>query len=345
VALSVAMQKEVEKHFIRQELRRVPFGAVGTVTYPARARESYASDLLADLDVAAIRAHDFRIIVDYGYSAGSYVLPLVLGPLGVEAVAAHAFPSEGDAGPPGGLAASIGQAKRLVSAVGADFGAVFDSAGERLYLIDEKAREVPVELALLLYLRLIGSNGNHGKLAFPVTVTSQVDRLVEGTGFEIVRTPASLQALTEAASQEGVIFAGAVGGGYVFPEFLPGYDAVASLANLLELLAPVKQPLSELVAELPRPTLVHRQLPCPWGMKGLVMRVLNERFAGRDVDLTDGIKVFEPRGWAQVLPDPYEPLIHLYAEGETPEASEELAAELRAIVEEIEQGEAATART
>jgi mannose-1-phosphate guanylyltransferase/phosphomannomutase len=176
-------------------------------------------------------------------------------------------------------------------------------------------------------------------------VTSQVDRLVEGTGFEIVRTPASLQALTEAAAQEGVIFAGAVGGGYVFPEFLPGYDAVASLANLLELLAPVKQPLSELVAELPRPTLVHRQLPCPWGMKGLVMRVLNERFAGRDVDLTDGIKVFEPRGWAQVLPDPYEPLIHLYAEGETPEASEELAAELRAIIEEIEQGEAATART
>jgi phosphomannomutase len=46
-----------------------------------------------------------------------------------------------------------------------------------------------------------------------------------------------------------------------------------------------------------------------------------------------------------VLPDPYEPLIHLYAEGETPEASEELAGELRAIIEEIEQGEAATART
>ena len=152
---------------------------------------------------------------------------------------------------------------------------------------------MPVELALLLYLRLVGSNGHHGKLAFPVTVTSQVDRLVEGTGFEIVRTPASLQALTQAAAQDGVVFAGAVGGGYVFPEFLPGYDAVASLAKLLELLAPVEQPLSELVAELPAPTLVHRQLPCPWGMKGLVMRVLNERFAGRDVDLTDGIKVFD----------------------------------------------------
>src|SRR5439155_550991 len=109
--------------------------------------------------------------------------------------------------------------------------------------------------------------------------------------------------------------------------------------KLLELLAPVRQPLSDLIAELPRPTLVHRQLACPWGMKGLVMRVLNERLAGRDLDLTDGIKVFEERGWAQVLPDPDEPLIHLYAEGGSQEVSEELVAELRAIVEEIEQGQ------
>ena len=52
------------------------------------------------------------------------------------------------------------------------------------------------------------------------------------------------------------------------------------------------------------------------------MRVLNERLAGRDVDLTDGIKVIDDRGWAQVLPDPDEPLVHVYAEGETTEASE-----------------------
>jgi mannose-1-phosphate guanylyltransferase/phosphomannomutase len=344
IEMSAAMQAEVEKHFTRGELRRVPASDLGGASYPSRVTEGYATDLLSTLRVGAIRERHFRIVVDYGFSAASYVLPLVLGPLGVEVVAVHAFPSDGDSGPHG-LASSIGQAKRLVAAVGADFGAVFDSAGERLYLIDEQAHEVPVELALLLYLRLIGSNGHPGKLAFPVTVTSQVDRLVEGTDFEIVRTQASLQALTQEAAKEGVIFAGSANGGYVFPEFLPGYDAVASLANLLELLTPVQEPLSELVAELPRPTLVHRQIPCPWAMKGLVMRLLNERFAGRDVDLTDGIKVFEERGWAQALPDPDEPLIHLYAEGETASDSEELAAELQTIVEEIGQGEAAPART
>jgi mannose-1-phosphate guanylyltransferase / phosphomannomutase len=136
-----------------------------------------------------------------------------------------------------------------------------------------------------------------------------------------------------------------VGGGYVFPEFLPAYDAVASLAKLLELLAPIGRPLSELVGELPAPTLIHRRLACPWSKKGLVMRVLNERLAGRDLDLTDGIKLTDARGWSQVLPDPDEPLVHLYAEGETIEVSEELEREVRELVEEIMQGDAAAPRT
>jgi mannose-1-phosphate guanylyltransferase/phosphomannomutase len=342
VEMSPAMQKEVEKHFTRGELRRVAAGGVGGITYPARVHETYAAELLSTIEADRVRDRGFRIVVDYGSSGASYVLPLVLGPLGVEVVAAHAFAGEGtegaDAAP--NLAAAIGQTKRLVPAVGADLGAVFDRAAERLYLIDEEAREVPVEQALLLFLRLISTNGRRGKLAFPVTVTSQVDRLVEGSKLEIVRTPASLADLTGAAAQGDVVFAGAVGGGYVFPDFLPGYDAVASLAKLLELLAPVEQPLSALVSDLPRPTLVHHQIPCPWALKGLVMRVLNERLAGRELDLTDGIKVFDERGWSQALPDPDEPLIHLYAEGETSEVSEELARELRTLVEEIEHGEA-----
>ena len=154
IALSTQMQKEVEKHFTRQELRRVPFGDVGSITYPARARESYASDLLADLDAEAITARGFRIVVDYGYSAGSFVLPLVLGPLGVEAITAHAF--ESDTGStPGRLAETIDQAQRLVAAVNADFGAVFDRSAERIYLIDERGREIRPDQALLLYLKLL----------------------------------------------------------------------------------------------------------------------------------------------------------------------------------------------
>jgi mannose-1-phosphate guanylyltransferase/phosphomannomutase len=344
IQLTAGMQKEIEKHFTRLELRRAAHNAVGSVTYPARVRETYAQDLLGTLDLTAIRERNFRIVVDYGYSAASYVLPLVLGPLGVEAISAHAFVADSAAAGSSTLRESIGQAKRLVPAVGADLGAVFDRAAERLFLIDEQGREVPVEQTLLLFLRLLGSNGRRGKLAFPITVTSEVDRMTKGTGLEVIRTPANLADLTQHAAEDGVVFAAALGGGYVFPEFLPAYDAVASLCKLLELLAPTKQPVSELVGELPASTLVHRQLACPWALKGLVMRVLSERLRDRKLDLTDGIKVFEKRGWAQVLPDPDEPVVHIYAEGKTNEDSVALEAELHALVEEIMQTEEAATR-
>jgi len=338
IQMTSALEKEVEKHFNRRELRRVPFGDIGSVSYPARIRESYAQDLLSYLDVTSVRAKGFRIVVDYGYSASSFVLPLLLGPLGIEAIAAHGFTTE-TAATPASLRESIGQAKRLVKAIGADFGAVFDRAGERLFLVDERGHEIPVEQTLLLYLKLLGANGGSGKVAVPITVTGHVETLAGDGGLQVVRTPAAPAELGRIASEDGVVFAGAVGGVYVFPEFLPAYDAVASLCKLLELLAPIDRPLSEVVADLPASTVIHRQLACPWALKGLVMRVLTERLKDRELDLTDGIKVLDERGWVEVLPDPDEPLVHIYAEGPTDEVSAELEAEVRRLVEDVMQGQ------
>ena len=244
IEMTPDMQKEVEKHFTRGELRRVAAkrSRHDLVSGPAYASgtERPARDARRRRDPRARLSARRRLrLLGVVVRAAARARPARRRGGGRARV-----PERGRGGPPGGLAASIGQAKRLVPAVGADVGAVFDRAGERLYLIDEQAREIPVEQALLLYLSLIASSGRSGKLAFPVTVTSQVDRLIEGTELEIVRTRASLPELTKAAVEDGVVFAGAVGGGYVFPDFLPGYDAVASLAKLLELLATVDRPIS-----------------------------------------------------------------------------------------------------
>jgi mannose-1-phosphate guanylyltransferase/phosphomannomutase len=325
--------KEIEKHFQRQEFRRAAHDEVGKITSPARAAEGYVADLIRTVDLDAIRARHFRVVVEYSHSAVSLVLPLVLGALGVEAIAAH--PYAGEYSPPVTLGEGLGQTKRLVSAAGADLGVVLDESGERIYLVDEQAREVPVEQELLLFLSLLATDGKTGTLALPSTVTSLAEPLVKGSSLEVRRTPASLSALTQAAASDNVVFAGSVGGGFVFPDFLPAYDGVASLCKLLELLAPLDNPLSELVASLPESTVVHREVRCPWARKGAVMRILTERMKGKKVDTLDGIKVFEKRGWAQVLPDPDEPLVHVYAEGKTPADAESLEAEFLALVEEI----------
>jgi phosphomannomutase len=69
------------------------------------------------------------------------------------------------------------------------------------------------------------------------------------------------------------------------------------------------------------------------------MRVLNERFADANVDLRDGIKVFDGRGWVQVLPDPDEPIVHVYAEGDSTESSQELETEIQELIDEVIAGE------
>jgi mannose-1-phosphate guanylyltransferase/phosphomannomutase len=330
--------KEIEKHFQRQEFRRAAHDEVGQIYTPTRAAETYADDLLRTLDIDGIKSRGFRIVVDFAHSAASIILPVVLGPLGVEAIAAHPYGGELTVDSNEGVRETLGDAKRLVSAVGADFGVVFDRSGERIYLVDEQAHEVPVEQELLLFLSLLASDGKSGTLALPVTVTSLAEPLIKGSKLEVTRTPASLSALTRASADNGVVFAGSVGGGFVFPEFLPAYDGVASLCNLLQLLAPVDRPVSELVSGLPQSTVVHRQVRCPWARKGAVMRVLTERMKGKKVDTLDGIKVFEDRGWAQVLPDPDEPLVHVYAEGKTPEDAATLEEEFLKLVEEIVAG-------
>ncbi len=340
IQLTASLQKEIEKHFTRQTLRRATFADVGETTYPARVRESYAQDLLDSLDTDAVRARGFRIAVDFGYSAASFTLPLVLGPLGVEAITTHGFLATHVGGE-----ASLDDAKRLVRAMGADLGVVFDRAAERLLLIDERGADVPAERTLLLLVRLLADACRSGTIAVPVTATGLVDVLVQGSNLRVLRTPHSLSDLTRAAAAGGVVFAGATSGGYVFPDVVPGYDAVTSLCKLLELLATTRRPLSELVAEVPEPSLTHRSLDCPWAKKGLVMRLLNEQLADRRLDLMDGIKAYDDRGWVQALPDPDEPVVDVYAEGPTAGASAELADELCGMIEAIVQGDAAAERT
>ncbi len=59
------------------------------------------------------------------------------------------------------------------------------------------------------------------------------------------------------------------------------------------------------------------------------MRTLMEELTdeGADLVLVDGIKMRTPEGWVLVVPDPEEPVTHVWAEGRDLPGSERLAAE------------------
>ena len=232
------------------------FKEVGAITYPARVRESYAQDLLETLDsTRSGRApSDRRRLRLLGRVVRAAARARPAWDRGGRRARVHHRPRRHRLR----RARPIEQAKRLVAALNADLGVVFDRAAERLYLIDERAQEIPLDRALLLYLQLIGSNGRKGKLAFPVTVTNPRRGAARGK-----RARDRADACVARRADEGRPRAPT--------SSLPARSAAATCSrssfrattrsrasrNLLELLAPVERPLSELVAALPESPLVH----------------------------------------------------------------------------------------
>ncbi|NEO34740.1 MAG: mannose-1-phosphate guanylyltransferase, partial [Symploca sp. SIO3C6] len=84
---------------------------------------------------------------------------------------------------------------------------------------------------------------------------------------------------------------------------------------------------------------------CPWMVKGALMRHMVETHEDQNLDLTDGVKIIDPRdseSWILVLPDAGEPLVHLYGNSGDRDWVDDKLREYRAIVQDIvgrEEGE------
>ena len=131
-------------------------------------------------------------------------------------------------------------------------------------------------------------------------------------------------------------FAASQESGFIWPDFLPAYDATATLVKLLDLLAVDRaQAVRGRRTICPTVHIAHEIVPTPWERKGSIMREMVERSKGRDVVLVDGVKILHPDGWALVLPDPEEPIVHVWAEAGSDHEAAQLAAEYARRINQI----------
>jgi mannose-1-phosphate guanylyltransferase/phosphomannomutase len=275
-------------------------------------------------------------VVDYERGATVLTGPLVLGRIGAEVLAVNAVLDDGRANPTQDeVDERLEEVSALAGSSGADVGAILDTTGERLRLVDGKGRPVPVDRALLAFVDLVSRDAGRPRVAVPVTTSRVVEDLLEERGGEVIWTRVSPSALSAAALEPGVILAGAEGGGYMFPEFLPAYDAVMSLVKLLELLARAEQRLEDVVDALPPSNVIRVDVATPWESRGTVMRRLVERLNGEKIVTIDGVKAFRGRDWALVIPHPQEPVVRVWAEADDADGSRAMAAEFAALVEEL----------
>jgi mannose-1-phosphate guanylyltransferase/phosphomannomutase len=202
-----------------------------------------------------------------------------------------------------------------------------DPDGETATLIDDEGVVLRPEQALLALVTLVATAHPGAGIALPVSVSREAERIAAEHGAEITWTKLSAVHLMEVSSTGGVEFGASLDGGFIWPDFLPAFDATATLAKVLDLLAATERTLSSVVRELRRVHVAHETVATPWERKGAVMREMVEDTSGQDVVLVDGVKVLHPDGWALVLPDPEEPLTHVWAEAGSDHDARRLAQE------------------
>ena len=152
------------------------------------------------------------------------------------------------------------------------------------------------------------------RVALPVSAPTPAEDMCLRAGAAVIWTKLSASHLMEVASRPGVEFAAGQEGAYIFPRFLPAFDAVAALVHTFALLARTEARLSEIVAGLPSVFGAHEGVVTPWEKKGIVMRAVMELSKDRPTVLVDGVKILHEDGWCLVVPDPEEALTHIWAE-------------------------------
>lgn len=327
-------EKKIERLYFRGEFRRAFFGEIGDILYPPRAMEYYAAGLSYALEQRSFDTRRLKVVADLSHGVASIVLPHVVTGWDVDLVSFSPFldaeRTSASVYHNGDLAVIHGALEMFQ----ADFGVRFDPAGEHLTLVTASGGVLDGRTALLAMVDLwCRTDIKCLPIAVPTETTRAVERIASATGHTVIRPGRSRRALAALAYGNEIGFAGDLAGGYIFADFLAGYDAVMSLGFLARMIATDGRSLDEVVAGLPTVHTREETVFCPTQRKGAVMRAVTEAAAPFGPDLHEGVLIDVDGGWVLVIPHASKPVVTLWVEGESEEAALEIASTWRSVVE------------
>ncbi|MEK6646189.1 MAG: mannose-1-phosphate guanyltransferase [Candidatus Firestonebacteria bacterium] len=313
--LSSSRERSIESLFFREDFRRAQIEETGEISFPSRAMELYRDGFLNFANVKEIQNAKFKIVVDYAYGPAATIFPSLLGKFSCEVVALN---SHMDASKLTKTAEefdhSLKQLSNIVGTLKADAGFLMDAGGEKIFMVDELGKVVSGDDALGLIVSLVLSSNPFSTIAVPVTASRNIEEIAKKNGSIVLRTRTTYRSMMDTAQKKDVIFVGENKGGYIFSKFNTTFDAMMSIAKLLEFLAKHKVKISTVLKKLPKSVIIREHISCPWELKGTIMRNLIEATKSHKVDLIDGVKVYHNRDWVIIVPDQEMPLLHINAE-------------------------------
>jgi mannose-1-phosphate guanylyltransferase / phosphomannomutase len=346
INISKSKEKKIEGTYFKEDLRRVPIQEIGNVFYPSEVLETYSRSFEDHLNVEAIRNSSSKVVIDYVYAVSGAILPQMLAKFGCDAVVLNASLKQ-TALSTAERELLLNQLGQVVEALKANMGVQVSANGEQLYLVDESGLPIRGETLTALMVNAILTANPRGTVVVPVNASSAVEQIARRHDATVIRTKANPTALMEASQKPNVVLGGSGDMGFIFPQLHPGFDAMYSIAKLIEMLTIQERSLAQVRSELPRICHKSYTMRCPWKVKGALMRYLVETHPTENLELIDGVKIINHHNddWVLILPDAGEPLVHIYANSEDREVVDRLLKNYRLQVQKFidrEQGSQTT---
>lgn len=339
------IERKVETVFFREDFRRVYLDEIGRIEYPPEPAQRYAQDFVRKIDTKGMAGHNRgrKIAVDYSSSNTAVVLPDILERLGCDVVALNAAVDENKLfRTPEQFQEGMKRLGVIASTLDTDLGVKIDSSGEKIFVVDSRGNQIAsVQLGAAL-AKLMFQAHQGGTIAVPVTAPNIFERIAAQFNGKVIRTKVDAYSEMQVALREtepDVIMVTDCEGGFIFPEFHPGFDGMFAIARILELTVKNEVRLSDIVNSLPNYALVRTKVPCRWEDKGRVMRMLNEQYKNGSTDhrQVDGVRIDLGNEWVLILPDADRPLFHVFAESQSADQAQVLVDKYAGLVNSLQQ--------
>jgi phosphomannomutase len=305
----------------------------------------YLARIKSLVDLERIRASGFRFVIDPMYGAARGVLARMFDEAGITYTEIHGehnplFPGLN----PEPIEPHIQGLRRAV--VAGDFHAGFatDGDADRLGAVDRSGAFVDSHKIFSILLKhLVEDRGKRGEVVRTFSTTQMIDKIARKHQLPVHVTPIGFKYICELMLTRDILIGGEESGGIGVQGHLPERDGILNALLLAEVMAEEERTLGELVQELSDEFGPHFYGRVDLEINrqridrtlGLVKEGKIRSVAGRAVaaveDL-DGLKMlFGDDAWLLVRPSGTENMLRLYAEAPTPEAVEQMLAEITAI--------------
>ena len=277
------------------------------------------------VDVEAVRARKFKVVVDAVNSVGGIVMPELLRRLGCEVVELNCEPTGEFAHNPEPLPQNLTQIAQVIVREKADLGIVVDPDVDRLAFVNEDGTMFVEEYTLVAVADYVLSH-KVGNTVSNLSSSRALRDVTERHGGRYYASAVGEVNVVAKMKEVGAVIGGEGNGGVIYPELHYGRDALVGTALFLTHLAKCGMTMAQLRATYPAYYASKNKIELTPAIDvDKVLREIKARYAGEKVNDIDGVKIDFAENWVHLRKSNTEPIIRVYTEAKSMEEADALA--------------------